>query len=159
MFWKFFLLLLVADFTVTFLFSLVLVVAATPLALLAAATKNHPRLSFAVVLPFGLLLGAVQLYFWGGWAAFCSEMAHRFSAHPSVSHHWLYWLWAFFAAYSPLAWLTYKESQAAKSNTEANRTQNTGCLWSLAAIIAFVVFAFWRDGAQIAYGWFFRLLQ
>lgn len=159
MFWKFFLLLLAADFAVTLLFSIVYVVATTAGALLAAATKHHPRLSIAVVLAFGLFHRAVQLYFWGGWAAFCSEMTHKFSTHPSVSHHWLYWLWAFFAAYSPLAWITHRASEAADSTTEVERTRNWGFLWCLAAIVGFLVFAFWRDGAQIVYGWFLCLLQ
>jgi hypothetical protein len=144
MFWTFILILFVADWLVIFAFSVVLAVVAFPFSLLASATKNHPRLLALLSVPAALVIGGAQLYFWGGWAAFCSAIAHRFSAHPTVSHHWLYWLLSFTSVFSPIAWLSYKEGP---------HTAKTGCVWNLITVAAFIVFALWRDGVKWAYGW------
>jgi hypothetical protein len=155
MFWTFFFTLLAADFIVVFAFSALLLVVVAPFSWLVSPLKNHPRLAACVAVPSALLIGAVQLYFWCGWAAFCSEIAHRFSAVPTVSHRWLYWLLAFLSACYPLTRLNYREARLT-CTSYADRIHKTkvGCLWTLVPLVSFLGFALWRDAIKLAFGWF-----
>ena len=144
MFWRFFLILFVADFAITFLFAMFHLTIGT---------------LCCGILPLRIGRWLPQLYFWGGWAAFCSELTHMATAGASVTHPWVYWTWAFFASYAPIAWLSQKELQCAETAAEANCTRNIGCLWSFAAVVCFLTFAFWRGGEQVAYGWITEWLK
>src|SRR5262245_9937381 len=119
MFWRFFIKLLVANFLVVLIFSFVLVVGVVlPFGLALAATEKHPILKRLLALPLTTIPGVLQLYFWGGWSAFCVALAHKYTSAQMSSWHWVYWLVALASCISPLAWLTQQESIGAKSSSE-----------------------------------------
>jgi len=133
------------------LFGLIAVIA--PFGLVVKAAESRPTLAKIFAVPFTIVAGGFQFYFWGGWSAFCVALADKYVARPETSAHWLYWTVAFLSCTSPLAYLTSQEMQTSQSANEARGTQRGGCMYSIAAMLAFFLFFVWRDGRELLYGW------
>ncbi len=142
MFWRF----LVADFIATLLVSFLIVILILPItgiALLSEKIKSS-ALSFLTI-PFVLVAGLGQLYFWVLWASFCVFHMHYYMDSPNVSHRWLYYLTGFFAAIAPMGYLSTKEQETADTNTERNRIANGSFMYILLTIVAYIVFCIYPN--------------
>ena len=141
--------LLLAGIIAIFIFSIGLMLLLAPLALFTRSGKP----SKAIVLPFMGVLGIFQIYFWGIWSAFCVAMTIRFTQKPDVTWDWLYWIMGFMWCASLIGWLAHKEMQGSQSLEEARGIQKGTTLYSLIAIVAFLVFAFAPSLVLPPYGW------
>ncbi|MBI3417842.1 MAG: hypothetical protein HY043_21325 [Verrucomicrobia bacterium] len=149
MYWKYFLKFMLADFLCTIVFTFVVVTTLVPLAFGAKVQTAGKILAVPVI----VVSGAAQIYFWGFWAAFCSGFAAKYSAMPTVSHRWLYYVTAFFFCTAPLGWLSLEETQVAQSSQERRGIERGTTLYSLVAIAAFLVFCFWPALVEWPYAW------
>ena len=149
MFWKFIITMIVADFVCTIAFSLLVVAIMSPL--LLAARKERAAIPVAVVV--AILGGALQIYFWGLWAAFCCATAAKFSALPEVSYHWVYYVIAFMCCTAPLGYLASQEVAAAENAAEANNTRRGTSMYGAIAIGAFILFCIWPNLYSWPYSW------
>ena len=141
--------LLVAGFVAVFIFSLGLMLCLAPMALFAK-WENPPK---AVTLPLIGIGGIYQIYFWGFWSAFCVAMTIRFTQKPEVTWDWLYWITGFMDCTSLIGWLAHKERQSSQSLAEARGIEKGTMLYSLVAIVAFLVFSFAPSLILVPYGW------
>jgi len=150
---KFFFLLLIAGLPAIFLFSFGVIAFLAPLALFAKSEKPP----VVAMVPFMILAGAFQIYFWGGWSAFCVAVAYNFTSKPEVTWDWLYFVTGFFQSTALIEWLSYKERMV--RTAEDQRSIQSGTMWySLVAIAAYIVFAIWPHLMNAPYGWFLRLI-
>lgn len=148
------LMLLVAGFLAVFVFSLGVMACLAPLALFPRA-QNLPK---AAGYPFVTLAGAFQVYFWGFWAAYCVALTMSFTKKPDVTWNWLYWVTAFGWSISLVGWFAHKERQSSTSAEDARGTERGAVIYSLIALVAFVVFAFAPSLMRVPYGWALRFL-
>jgi hypothetical protein len=141
--------LLFAGFLAVFIFSVGLMACVAPMALFAKS-ENPPK---AFMLPLIGIAGIYQIYFWGFWSAFCVTMTIRFTQKPEVTWDWLYWITGFMECTSVIDWLAHKERQGSRSLAEVRGIQRGTMLYSLIAILAFLVFAFAPSLVLPPYGW------
>jgi hypothetical protein len=141
--------LLFAGFLAVLIFSVGLMACIAPMALLAKS-ESPPKL---FTLPFLGIAGICQIYFWGFWSAFCVTMSIRFTHKPEVTWNWLYWIVGFIWCTSLIGWLAHKEKQRSQSHEEARGIQKGTKLYSLIAIVAFLVFSFFPSLILPPYGW------
>lgn len=141
--------LLFVGFLAVLIFSIGLMACFAPMALFAKA-KSPPKL---VMLPLLGIAGIYQIYFWGFWSAFCVAMTIKFTHKPEVTWNWLYWIAGFIWCTSLIGWLAHKEKQSSRSLEEAREIQKGTTLYSLIAIVAFLVFAFFPSLMLTPYGW------
>lgn len=146
-------LLLFATFPTIVLFSIGIMGCLVP-SIVLSRLATPPKL--AVFGALGLA-AAFQLYFWGLWSATCVTLSIRFIDHPGVTYHWPYWLAAFGWATTPLAWFTSKEEQAKGSEWTPGNSAGAA-VYSLVAVVAFLLFAFVHGAMIPPYGWALRLL-
>jgi len=130
--------LLFVGFLAVLVFSIGLMACFAPMTLFVKS-KNPPKI---VMLPLLGIAGIYQIYFWGFWAAFCVAMTIKFTHKPEVTLNWLYWIAGFIWCTSLIGWLAHKEKQSSQSLEEARGIQKGTRLYSLIAIVAFLVFAF-----------------
>lgn len=150
---KFFFLLLVAGFPAIILFSFGFIAILAPLALFAKSEKPPVIL----MIPLFVLAAAFQIYFWGGWSAFCVSVAYHFTSKPEVTWDWLYFVTGFSWSTSLIGWLSHKERMV--SPAEEQRSIACGTMWySNVAIATYIVFAIWPHLTNVPYGWFLRLV-
>ncbi len=150
MFWGFLLRLWIGAFIAPFAFSLVL----APLLWLAGRTmrRDEARPSL-LTYPVIVVTAAAQWYFWGLWAAYCAALVVARTAHPEVTHTWLYYAVAVQSVLTPIAYLAAKERASAQSQREIQGITSGTLLYSGVAIVAFVVFVFWPGLMRVPYGW------
>jgi hypothetical protein len=141
--------LLFAGFLAVLIFSVGLMVCLAPMAPFAKS-ENPPK---AFVFPLIGIAGIYQVYFWGFWSAFCVAMTIRFTQKPEVTWDWLYWITGFMECTSLIGWLAHKERQGSRSLAEVGGIQRGTTLYSLIAIVAFLVFAFAPSLMLRPYGW------
>jgi hypothetical protein len=140
--------LLFAGFLALFIFSLGLMACLAPIALFAK-WGSPPKV---VVLPLMGIAAIYQMYFWGLWSAFCVAMTLSYTQKPEVTWDWAYWTAGFMECTSPIGWLAHKERQSSQSPEEARNIQKGTMLYSLIAIVAFGVFAFFPSLMSAPYG-------
>jgi len=141
--------LLLAGFLAVLIFSIGLMAFLAPMALFAKS-KSPPK---AVMLPLLGIAGIYQIYFWGFWSAFCVAMTLKFTHKPEVTWNWLYWITGFIWCTSLIGWLAHKEKQSSQSLEEARGIQKGTTLYSLVAVVAFLVFSFFPSILLPPYGW------
>lgn len=141
--------LLVAGLIAVLIFSFGFMVCLAPMALLAKSEKP-PK---AFVLPILGIAGIYQMYFWGFWSAFCIAMTISFTQKPEVTWDWLYWITGFMWCTSLIGWLSHREQQTSQSLKETRGIQTGTMLYSLVAIVGFLVFAFNPSLMLLPYGW------
>lgn len=141
--------LLVAGLIAVLIFSFGFMVCLAPMALLAKLEKP-PK---AFVLPILGIAGIYQMYFWGFWSAFCIAMTISFTQKPEVTWDWLYWITGFMWCTSLIGWLSHREQQTGQSLKETRGIQTGTMLYSLVAIVGFLVFAFNPSLMLLPYGW------
>jgi Flp pilus assembly protein TadD len=146
LFWKFFFGLFIADLIFTFAWLAYngLIVMLMAVFFVKGEERgdtegDHPATKrwtpFAFVLPLALF---ASLYLVAGWAAFVARYASACSQSPGVAQHWLYYLFGFFAAGSPLI--------MGHSEKEGD--------WRISiAAVAYIIFAFSPSLAEWPYGW------
>jgi hypothetical protein len=143
--------LLIASTLAPLVFSFVVV----PLFGLAAITMRGTRPSLFTY-PVLALLVAVQAYFWGGWAAYCSWLAGGYAASPRAWAGWIYYLLAFFGCTGPIGYLTATEQRAAQSEGEVTNIAAGSFRYSVIVVVAYVVFSIWPGIAVPLYGWLLK---
>lgn len=146
--------LLFASFPAALIFSIGLVVCMAPVA--PFLTTQSPAKWVAV--PAMVIAASYQVYFWGLWAAFCVAVTLRVTQKPEVTWDWVYWICAFSWCSSLLGWMSHKERQSASSAAEANSAQAGAMLYSMVAVVAFLLFGYSPSLAAWPYGWFLNLL-
>jgi hypothetical protein len=154
MFWRFLLKMFIADFACMFVFAFALMAVLAPFALVARQESPAKIL----VIPMAVIAGAFQVYFWGLWAAFCSATAAKYSAMAEVSHHWLYYVAGFMFCTGPLGYMAHKETQMAQSYDEVRGIQRGTSLYSLIAVVAFIVFCIRPSLHAWPYSWALRFV-
>ncbi len=100
--------------------------------------------------PIGVSL---QVYFWGGWSAYCAAQATVHVVAPDVSQSWLYYGVAFLAVIGPLEYMAYREKASAKSLEEAHAIQAGTRFYRWLVMIAYVLFCIWPISVVWLYGW------
>jgi hypothetical protein len=140
--------LLFAGFGALLIFSFGLMACLAPIALFAK-WGSPPK---AVVLPLMGIAAIYQMYFWGLWSAFCVAMTLSYTQKPDVTWDWAYWTAGFMECTSPIGWLAHKERQSSQSLEEVRNIQKGTMLYSLIAIVAFAVFAFFPSLMSAPYG-------
>lgn len=146
--------LLFSGFLAVLIFSVGVMACLAPMALFA---KSESRTK-AVTLPFLGIAAIFQIYFWGLWSAFCVAMTIRFTQNHEVTWDWLYWTTGLMECYSLIGWLAYKEQQSSRSLADVRGIQGGAMLYSLVAVIAFLVFAFNPSLMELPYGWALKSL-
>ncbi len=134
---KFHIVLILSGFPAVVLFSIGVVICATPLALLSRIQKPRAILLHAAMVPSVVF----QVWFWGLWAAYCVAVTYSFTARPTVTWVWIYFVSGFFEAASLIAWLSSKERQGAESAEEDRSIVHGTLYYAIVAWIAYVVFA------------------
>jgi hypothetical protein len=94
---------------------------------------------------------AVQAYFWGIWAAYCSVMARSWAA--SATYPIVYYFFVLSACASPITWMSQKEMATARSAAEALGIVRGTVLYSLIAVVAYLIFTIWPTTRETIYGW------
>ena len=141
--------LVVASFLVLVLFFFVV----TPvIAVLALGVTSRGRKLTFLAYPSAVLMFLVQMYFWVGWAAYCSALTVVLASDPTVSEHWPYYVIGFFFLNAPIAYLAAKELGSAQSHVEASRTLKGTALYNTAVRGAFIVFCLYPPVMAIPYG-------
>ena len=115
--------------------------------------KNKKILNY---LASGLLF-IVQAYYWGMWAAYCSNLALSYSEQPEINYKWVCYIVGLLFCLAPISWLTYKEKSSAESTDRQNKIQKGANLYSVITLLAFVVFSIWPQFMNLLYGWFTRI--
>jgi hypothetical protein len=116
-----------------------------------AFTTSKESVIKVAVLPSVVVAGALQLYFWGLWAAFCSASSAKFSAAPEVSHHWLYYIAAFIYCTAPCTVIS--KAYMGFHSAEARDIQRRVALYNLIAATAFIIFCVWPSLYAWPYSW------
>lgn len=142
-------LLLAAGFAAVIVFSIGNVACIAPVALFRNS-KEPPK---AAVYPIFAVAAGFQVYFWGFWAAFCVAITTRFTHKPEVTWDWRYWVAGFSWCTSLIGWLAHKEQMTSESGAEARSTARGTTLYSLVAIVAFLLFSFAPSLMSAVYGW------
>jgi hypothetical protein len=141
--------LLFSGFLAVFIFSVGLMACISPMALF---TKSDGPLKIVTLLLL-VIAGIYQIYFWGLWSAFCVAMTIKFTNKPEVTWHWLYWIMGFLWCTSLIGWLAHKEKQSSQSHEEVRGIQKGTTLYSIIAIVSFLVFSFLPSFMSPTYGW------
>lgn len=141
--------ILFSGFLAVLIFSAGVMACLAPMALFAKS-ENPPR---ALVFPVMGIAAIYQVYFWGLWSAFCVAMTIRFTQKPEVTWDWLYWIVGLMECYSLIGWLAYKEQLSSRSLADVRGIQGGAMLYSLVAIVAFLVFALNPSLMELPYGW------
>ncbi len=152
MFWGFAFRLWIGAFIAPFVMSFMVV----PLFYLTALTMRGrtdgaPR-STLLTYPMMVLTGGAQVYFWGLWAAYCAALVVSRTAHPEVTHKWLYYAVAVQSLITPLAYLMSKEMSGA-TQREVDRITKGTMFYNVVALAAFLGFVFWPGLIYVPYGW------
>lgn len=145
---KYFFVLLLSSLPAIIIFSFGVTLCLAPLALFAK--KQNPPLIVAI--PFILLAGVFQIYFWGLWSAYCVATTYKFTTRADVSWDWLYFITGFSASYSLIGLLNYKE-QRRESFQRQSEIQKGTIYYAALACIAYIVFAIWPSLIIPIYGW------
>ncbi len=141
-----FLRLLISDFVSIFVFSFFVIALLLPLAAIGLlAEKINKGLLTIISIPFMIIAGIGQAYFWILWAAYCAFTIQFYIDSPTVSQNWLYYITGFFSVTGPIGWLSHKEKQSATSYDEQKKIQDGTFYYSLIAIVAFIVFCIWTS--------------
>ncbi len=141
--------LLFSGFLAVLILSVGVMACLAPMALFAKS-ENPPR---ALVFPVMGIAAIYQVYFWGFWSAFCVAMTISYTQKPEVTWVWLYWITGFMWCTSLIGWFFHKEQQTSQSLKETRGIQTGTMLYSLVAIVAFLVFAFNPSLMLLPYGW------
>ena len=145
-YWRMFLRFLISDFVSIFVFSFFVIALLLPLAPIGLlAEKLNKGLLSILSIPFMIIAGIGQAYFWVLWAAYCAFTIQFYMDSPTVSHNWLYYMTGFFTVTAPIGWLSSKEEQSATSYDEQKKIQGGTFYYSLIAIVAFIVFCIWTN--------------
>jgi len=145
-YWRMFVRLIISDFLSIFVFSFFLIALLLPLAPIGLlAEKLNNGLLTILSIPFMIIAGIGQAYFWVLWAAYCAYTIQFYMDSPTVSHNWLYYITGFFSVTGPIGWLSHKERQSATSYEEQKKIQGGTTYYSLIAIVAFIVFCVWTN--------------
>jgi hypothetical protein len=157
-FLKFNLTLLLFSIPAVIIFSAGVVGAFSPL--LAYKGKRESEFKPPKVLLYLLsaTAGAFQVYFWGLWSAVCVVNVLRFTHSPTVTWGWLYWIAGFGWSIALIGWFDWKERRTLKSGEETWQRQGGIAVYSLLAIITYVLFALAPQYLLPPYGWAMRLL-
>ena len=150
----FFVILLFSSFLAVLILSVGVMACVAPMTLFAKS-ENPPR---ALAFPVIGLAAIYQVYFWGFWSAFCVAMTIRFTQKPEVTWDWLYWTVGFMGSYSVIGWLMFKEQKMSRSPADVRGIQGGATMYSLVAVIAFLVFAFNPSLMELPYGWALKSL-
>jgi hypothetical protein len=145
-YWRMFLRFIISNFISIFVFSffvIALLLPLVPIGLLGDKIKSG--LATIVTIPFILIAGVGQAYFWALWAAYCAQTVQIFIANPAVTQSWIYYATGFFSVTGPIGWLSSKESQSAKTYDDQKRIQGGTFYYSLISVVAFIVFSIWTD--------------
>src|ERR1043166_6493910 len=118
---------------------------------LAWAAKSAKPGNVVIFASVGLA-GAFQLYSWGLWSAFCVAQAIHFMNRPEVTMHWAYWIAALALSVGPLGWFSSRGQPAAAAESTPHPSPGATA-FSLAAIAAFLLFAFVHGAMGPPYGW------
>lgn len=145
------LLLAVSGFGFTLLYSLLQM----PVMGLAVLASRWPWLLRALVLPLGLF---VQLFGVLLWASAVAGKTLVTVNSPAVSHAWLYWVIAFFAAFAPIQYMAAKERRAdiVHEGKVNPRKESAAMLWTAVVVVGFLAFALYPPLMVALYGWFLR---
>ena len=146
--------LLVSGFVTVLIFSIGFIVLASPLALFAKL-NNPPKM---ILFPLMSITGIYQIYFWGLWSAYCVVVAIKFTQKPEVTWDWLYWVTGFMWCTSLIGWLAHKEMQGSQSLDETQEIQKGTAFYSVIAVVAFIVFAFFPSLIVLPYSWVLKPL-
>lgn len=145
-YWRMLFSLITADFIATIIFSFILMVLLLPIYLVSLISEKFSE-KFALLLyyPFIIITVIGQFYFWIIWASFCAYTVNYHIDSPSVIHLWLYYVTGFFAVSAPIIWFGAKESRLTESDLENKSNQKGTVVYSLFAIIGYVVFCVWPE--------------
>lgn len=144
-YWRMLLRFLISDFAALIIFSFFVIALLLPLVPIGLlGEKLNSGVSAALSIPFLIIAGAGQLYFWMLWASYCTFTIKHYMDSPTVTHNWLYYLTGFFAVSAPIGWLGNKESQGQNYEDRKN-TQKGTVYYSLIAIICYIVFCIWTN--------------
>lgn len=137
---------IISDFAAILVFSIFLIVLLLPLAPIAlVAEKLNKGYVTIISIPFMIIAGVGQAYFWILWAAYCAYTIQFYMESPAVSHNWLYYITGFFAVSAPIGWLSSKEKESASSHEERKKIQDGTYYFSMTAVAAFIVFCIWTN--------------
>jgi hypothetical protein len=141
MFWAFFFTLIVGDIVAIILFPLIIAVLTFPLHLFA--NRENEKSFFALGLVFYIKICLWYLLV-GLWTAFCALLTHNFTSDQNVTHDWIYWLFAIFAAGAPLGFFL--------SSIQKNLSGNPLRI-EYFTMISFGIFSVWPELAKKVFGW------
>lgn len=145
-YWRMFFRLQIAAFVSIFMFSFFLIILLLPLAPIAMLEERLNKGFLTVIsIPFMIVAGFGQVYFWIMWAAYCAFTVRFYVDSPTVTHSWIYYMTGLFTASGPIGWLAHKENQLANSYEERKKIQAGTTYYSYIAIIAFIVFCIWTN--------------
>lgn len=145
-YWRMFLRFLISNFVSILVFSFFVFVLLLPLVpIVLLAEKINKGLLTILSIPFMIIAGVGQAYFWILWAAYCAFTIRFYMDSPAVSHNWLYYVTGFLSVTGPIGWLSNKEKQTATSYDEQKKNQGGTFYYSLIAIVAFIVFCIWTN--------------
>lgn len=145
-YWRMLLRFIISDFVSILVFSFFVIALLLPLAPIGLlAEKINKGLVTIISIPFMIIAGVGQAYFWILWAAYCAFTIRFYMDSPTVSHNWLYYITGFFAVTAPIGWLSSKEKQSATSYEEQKKIQGGTFYYSLIAAVAFIVFCIWTN--------------
>lgn len=151
-YWRMFLRFLISDFVAITIFSFLIMALVLPFAPIGLLfEKFNKGLLNVLSIPFLVIAGIVQAYFWILWAAYCVFTIHFYMDSPSVSYNWLYYLTGFFSVTGPIGFISNKESQSVNAYEEQKKIKSGTLYYSLIAIVAFLVFCIWADMLEFKY--------
>ncbi len=145
-YWRMLLRFIISDFISILFFSFFVFALLLPLAPIGLlAEKINNGLLTVISIPFMIIAGVGQAYFWTLWAAYCAFTIQFYMDSPTVSHNWLYYITGFFTVIAPIGWLSSAEKQSATSYDEQKKIQGGTFYYSLIAVVAFIVFCIWTN--------------
>ena len=145
-YWRMVLRLFISIIVSTFIFSFIVIALLLPLAPIGLLTeKINKGLATIISIPFIIIAGLGQAFFWVLWAAYCAYTIQFYMDSPTVSHNWLYYITGFFTVGTPIGWLSSKEKQSTVSYEEQKKIQGGTLYYGLIAVVAFIVFCIWTN--------------
>ena len=147
-------LLLVVSLPALFLFSVGLMGLLSPLSIFSKS-EGLPK---AIVLPFIGLAALYQIYFWALWSAFCVALTYKYTIRPEVTWDWMYFATGFMWCLALIGWLSHKERQSSESLKETRGILSGTLMYTIVAVVAYIVFAIWPYLMLVPFGWALDLI-
>ena len=152
MYWSFLFSLFVGAFVTPTLFSFVV---GPLLGLLVLTSRDRMSILSYVVIAVSFV---AQVYFWVGWASYCTFITVLATADSSVTFVWLYYVTAFIFLVMPIGYLRTQEERGAQDEAEIRRIGRGSNLYDVLTIVAFIAFCLFPSAMAVPYGWFLRFL-